>query len=662
VTTAVTTDGRVARSEQPGGVPPPADRGRTAGWREYAAAGPVYLALSLVLWWRVWTTHPSSVMTCGCVDAGREAWYFEWTAYALAHGHNPWYSQWVLVPKGVNVLADTSVPLLSFVMTPVTLIFGPIASMNTVSLLTPVLAALAMFWLLRRWVRWTPAAFVGGLAYGFSSFIVVQLAFGWLNIGFVALVPLMVGCLDELLIGQRRRPPVVGAALGLLVALQFFVGVEILLLSVIVSVIGIALLAAYAAKHDPADLRRRLAPAARGLGAAVVVAGVLLVGPVLFFLYGPAHLGTVVWAGSVPGNLGNAPANFWSNVTTWGPINAKALADEMHAIGGYQGPPLPSGAFLGWGLLAVLVGGMVVWRRDRRLWFWGSLGVIIALLSLRAVAGEWGPWALIDHLPLLPNVWQSRLSAFVDLCAAAMLAIVVDHTWAAVRRAGTAGSDAASKVGATVAAIAVAAVALVPVWSGMAPNVPVTVQTVALPQWFARVAPHLPPDQVLLTYPTAAYNSQTPIVWQAVDRMSFRLEGGGGPGATAARAGVERAGFEVLNAASVKLKPAPAITPGHLEAVRRAVRAWGVTMVVVPDQGELPVYLQGRSDAYAVAFFTAVLGAAPRHVHHAWVWDRVGADPGPAPVTGTGFAACTGDGTSGSEAARCVLAGARVAG
>jgi hypothetical protein len=662
VVTTVTTDAGVAPDEQPAGVPPPAAGGRTARWREYAVAGPVYLALSFVLWWRVWTTHPSSVMTCGCVDAGREAWYFQWTAYALAHGHNPWYSQWVLVPKGVNVLADTSVPLLAFVMTPVTLIFGPIAGMNTVSLLTPVLTALAMFWLLRRWVRWAPAAFVGGLAYGFSSFIVVQLTFGWLNIAFLALVPLIVGCLDELLVRQRRRPLAAGAALGLLIALQFFVGSEVLLLSVIVSVIGIALLAAYAAKHHPADLRCRLAPAARALGAAAVVAGVLLLGPVLFFLYGPAHLGTTVWADTVPGNLGNAPANFWSNVTTWGPLNAKALADEMHAIGGYQGPPLPSAAFLGWGLLAVLVVGTVVWRRDRRLWFWGSLGVIIALLSLRTVAGQWAPWALIDHLPLLQNVWQSRLSVFIDLSAAVMLAIIVDHTWAAVRRSRSAPSDVASKLWATVAATAVAVVALAPVWSGMAPNVPVTVQTVALPQWFARVAPHLPPDQVLLTYPTAAYNSQTPVVWQAVDRLSFRLVGGGGPAATAARAGAERAGFEVLNAASVKLKPAPAITPGNLEAARRAIHAWGTTMVVVPDQGELPVYLRGRSDAYAVAFFTAVLDAAPRSVDHAWVWDRVGADLGPAPVTSAGFAACTGNGTSGSEAARCVLDGAPAGG
>ena len=33
-----------------------------------------------------------------------------------------------------------------------------------------------MFVLLRRWVSWAPAAFFGGLVYGFSPFMVTELA------------------------------------------------------------------------------------------------------------------------------------------------------------------------------------------------------------------------------------------------------------------------------------------------------------------------------------------------------------------------------------------------------------------------------------------------------------------------------------------------------
>jgi hypothetical protein len=204
----------------------------------------------------------------------------------------------------------------------------------------------------------------------------------------------------------------------------------------------------------------------------------------------------------------------------------------------------------------------------------------------------------------------------------------------------------------------VAVVALGQTALGIASNVPLTVQPVSVPQWFTQVAPQLPPNQVLLTYPTTAYNSQTPLVWQAVDRMGFRMVGSGGPAGTAARAGRDRAGFEVLNEASVAIKPPPAIDVANLGAVRRAIADWGVTMVVVPDRSELPPYLRGHSNAFATALFTAALGVGPREQDHAWVWERVGADPRPLPVSGATFARCTRGGITGSAAARCVLAAA----
>ncbi len=634
--------------------------GPRARWQQFSLAGAAYLVLAAVLWWRVWTTHPTSVMTCGCVDAGREVWYFEWFAYALAHGHNPLFSQWMLYPRGVDVVADTSVPLIGIVLSPVTLIFGPVASMNLASTLAPVLAAFSMFWLLRRWTR-SPAAFVGGLAYGFSSFVVVQLTFGWLNLSFLALVPLMVGCLDELLVRQRRRPAAVGATLGLLIALQFFVSNELLLLVAMAGVVGVVLLVGYAVGRGVDDLGHRVGHALRGLGVALGVAVGLLAYPVWYFVAGPAHLGTAVWGVDAAGNLGNSPANFWTNVTTWGPLNAKGLAAEMHAIGGYQGAPLPSAAFLGWGMIAVLGVGTVVWRRDKRLWFWGALGLILAAFSLRTVGNRWAPWALIDHVSLLNSVWQSRFSSVIDLCAAVMLAVVIDRTWSATRSWTAVRSAGPSRWLASGVTVAVAVVALAPVAAGIAPNVPITVEAVAVPQWFTLVAPHLRTGQVPLTYPTSSYNSQTPLVWQAVDRLSFRMVGGGGPAATAARAGQDRAGYDVLDSASVVTRPPPAITPQALADVHRALRDWGVSMVVVPDQSQLPAYLRGRSNAFAIALFTAVLGVTPQEQDHAWVWERVRDDPGPLSVSAATFARCTAEPATGSQAASCIAAGAESA-
>ncbi len=629
-------------------------RARAGAGRPYLVAGLLYLAAALLVWWHVWTgAGPNAVMTCACTDAGRGVWYLEWSAFALTHGHRLLYSTWLFHPGGFNLLTDTSVPAVGLVMSPVTLLFGPVAAFNVAATVAPAATALSMFWLLRRWVRWTPAAFVGGLVYGFSSFVLVQLAFGWLNLAVLVLVPPMVACLDDLLVRRARSPVRTGVLLGLLVTAEFFVSSEMVAILAVAGLVAILLLAAYAGLHRPDDLRDRLRHAGLGLASAAAVALVLLAYPVWSFVAGPGHLGGTLWSSDVPGDLGNSAANFWSRLGTWGPLDSNQLAAGARALGGYQGPPVPSPSFLGWGMLIVLAAGVVAWRRDRRLWLFGALGLITAVLGLRAGGGEWGPWALVDHLPFLRDVVQSRFSAVTDLCAAVMLGVIVDRTrwWAAGRpRLGPAGS--------VLAALAVAVVAVVPTAVVLGPNLPLTVQAVSVPRWFTDAVPRRPPGDVLATYPFATADSQAAIPWQAVAGMRFRMAGGGGPAGTVARAGDEAAGFAVLHAASVPLGPAPALTVANLAAVRRALRAWEVTTVVVPADAGLPAYLRGRGTSYGVAFYTAVLGSSPTRQAGAWVWSLGG--PGPAssphPLSAATAGRCAAL-PAGDGVAACVLAG-----
>ena len=637
-----------------------------AGCRRYLVVGGLYLLVSLAMWWHVWTARPSSVMTCGCTDAGRAVWYLEWSAYALAHGHNLLYSNWLFHPSGFNLLTDTSVPAVGLVLTPVTLLFGPVAGVNVADTLVPVLTGLAMFWLLQRWVAWTPAAFVGGLVYGFSAFVVVQLAFGWLNLAFVVLLPLMVASLDELLVRQRARPIRVGVALGLLVAAEFFVSAEMVLIVAVSGVVAVLMLVIYAAARDATDLRRRLPYALEGTAAAAVVALALLAYPLWLFVAGPGHLNGALWSTNVPGDLGNAVGNFWSHLGVWGPLQARQLAQEAPVLGGYRGPPLPSSSFLGVGWLAVMVAGVAWWRHDRRLWLFGGLGLVAAAISLRVGGGRWGPWALLYHLPLFRDAVQSRFSAVVDLCAAVILAIVVDRVRSAVARTDGAGSAAApprravpARLVAALVAMAVAGVVIAPEAVALAPNLPLTVQPVTVPQWFVDVAPHLPPGQVVLAYPFATADSQSSIPWEAIDRMSFAMPGGGGPAGTVARAGADVAGFSVLRAASVPLVAPPVESEANLQSVRQALRDWAVTTVVVPGDSGLAAYQTGRGTPYAVAFFTAALGSAPSYRSGAWVWSQPGDAPPPVPVSAATFSACSafnGPAPSlGSRVAGCVL-------
>ena len=132
-TAAGTTDS-VPAGHATGPTAPPDRR-----WRPYAAAGGAYLALAVVLWWHVWTAAagPSSVMTCACTDAGRGMWYVEWSAWAITHGHGLFHSTLLFHPSGFNVLTDTSIQAIGVVMTPVTLLFGPVAAFNLAATRTP---------------------------------------------------------------------------------------------------------------------------------------------------------------------------------------------------------------------------------------------------------------------------------------------------------------------------------------------------------------------------------------------------------------------------------------------------------------------------------------------------------------------------------------------
>ncbi len=666
--TGTTARVRAGADVRPGAEPTSAqrDRGRHR-WPPAASLGlsfAGYLALSAVLWWQVWSTHPTSTTACGCGDTSLFLWFLEWPAYAIAHGHDLFFSTALFHPQGIDLLSNTSVLAIGVPLAPVTWIWGPVATLNVASTLTPALGALSMCWLLRRWVGWAPAAFVGGAVFGFSPFVVMNLAGSHLMTAALALLPLMVACLDELLVRQRHRAAVVGGVLGVLLAVQFFVGTEVLAMVVVMGAVAVVLVVAYAAVGHRHELAARAPHAARGLGAAAVVGAVLLAYPVWVALAGPAHLSGLVWPSIAPGLGGIELSHLWH------PASLTALRRQMLATGGYQGPALPTGAYLGVGLLVVLACGVVGFRRDRRLWCFGTVGLVAAVLALGSQSSFWTPWRVVARIPVLQNVIPGRLMAVVTLCAAVMVGVIVDRSRRAVlsvsgapeprdapirrgrHRAGAmtgtgdpegsrASSGVAARLAAGAAALAVAAVAVVPMATALAPNVPLTARPVNVPRWFATVGSHLPPGRVVLAYPAPFALEQSAEDWQAVDGLRFALVGGSGPGSVPSRAGAERAGQAVVGAASFSLTGPPAPTGANVEAVRKALAGWGVTTVVVPGTPALPRYEQGTDRAAAIGLFTLVLGRAPRSAAGAFVWQDAGAPDRRRSITTDAFTACT---------------------
>lgn len=604
-----------------------------------------YLSLSLLIWSNVWSSHPTVTTTCGCGDGPLFTWFLAWSAHALAHGLNPFYTSNLFHPTGINLVANTGMLALGLILAPVTWVFGPVVSLNVALTLSPVLSALAMMFLLRRWVHWAPAAFVSGLFYGFSPFILNSLANAHLNMALVAVPPLIVGCLDELLVRQQRPPLAAGVTLGLLVTLQFFISTEVLLIMATMALIAIALVAVATAVRYREAFRQRVGYAVRGLAVAGFTATALLAYPVWFALDGPAHFSGQIWPGLGQEYGGTTLGHFLL------PESQTAARTGLGLVAGLFDGPILSYQYLGLGAVAVVIGGLLIWRQDRRLWVFGAVGLIAILLSFGVKRGTPLPWQALAGLPLFENVFPARFVLVAYLAVAILIGLVVGHTHDAVASRAATRPDPVPhppveqtqkrrpRWAAAVAGLTVAAIAVVPPAVYLAQTVPVQVEPFVLPTWFRTVAPTINSHQVLLVFP-APYNREIAMTWQAIDGFGFSLVGGAGPGVVASRAGGAASGQAVVATVSFSFLGAT-YHPTDVLALRRALNIWGVTTIVIPDQPGLPEFEQIISVTYAAALVSAATATPPRSQAGAWVWTDVDHVPPAVVPTADRFNGCT---------------------
>jgi len=591
---------------------PPADGRRAAnrGTRAaliLAAAFGAYGFVALWAFWPVWPGDPHRIAGAGG-DPWEHVWYLQWTSFAVLHGHNPWLTNYLEYPRGVNLGQNTSMPLLGLLGLPLTVAFGPISTLNFMMWLSFPVSATACFALLRRWVDWPWAAFVGGLLYGFSPYMVAA-AGGHLQLIFVPFPPLVLLLLDELLIRQRRRVLLMGILLGLVLALEFLVSSEVFGSTIVMAVIGVAVLAV----SRPHEVLPRARHALGGLVAGAAVCGVVIAypawvqiaGPGVFS--GPAQHGSFqadVLATAIPTKLQLlAPHRLAA-------ISATFSAGDVSENGSYLGIPL---------LLASL--GILIWRwRMPLVRFAAAMAIIATVIS-------WGPWlelkgvdhphvplpaALIVHLPLFDQFLYARFSLYADLFVAVLLAVGIDQwrgAWQPVgaRRAGDrrAGRPVARwRPAALAGALVVLLLPIVPVW----PFAPYSPEG---PAFFTSSAVgRIPAGSVVLTYPYASNLSPHAMLWQATSGMRFKLMGG----YALVRAADGTSTWDPFPPAHQAVpatltsdytgEPLASVLPGATTAtpaqVRRFLRDYGVGTVVLQPIGAQP--------ALAVSLIEAAIG------------------------------------------------------
>ena len=106
----------------------------------------------------------------GGADQTIQVWWIAWAEHALAHGQNPFFSNWINYPVGINAGPERFDAGARDARLTDHGRLRPRGRMECSRPPRPFVSAFAMCLVLRRWTQWWPAAFVGGLLYGFCVY------------------------------------------------------------------------------------------------------------------------------------------------------------------------------------------------------------------------------------------------------------------------------------------------------------------------------------------------------------------------------------------------------------------------------------------------------------------------------------------------------------
>ena len=497
------------------GISPSAQRDRASSEFLTASALPstavvivVYLLIGVVAFWPVYPGI-SQRPFASFFDFIQTVWFLGWVPHALAQGLNPFFSNALYVPTGVNLAQNTSTPLLGWITAPFAPVLSAVVRANLLMVLAMPLSATAAFVVLRKWQVWVPAAALGGLIYGFSPYMVDQ-STAHLELVFVPLPPFIALTLASIL-GNKGSSRRLGVQLGLLATAQYLISPEVFAFVVILSFAALVCIAARDRAHVPEMLKR----GSGATGVALAVTAVLLAYPLWMSFYGPQHFTGPAFGATNPYHndlLSFLVPGPQQRVSLGMRLLGNRLPTNIEEADSYIGVPV------------LIVAGILAWwsRRSLRTQLAVVLMLGAALLSLGphlAIDGQLThiplPDLLLDHLPLFNDILPSRISFGVDACLAAVIAFGLDdmrrvpeRKW--IRRRG---STAFALV-----TLAVLVGIQLPEWPE-----PAAPQS-ALPATLTRAIPA--GDPVAITYPYDVADTDEPMLWQVEDDFRFRLLGG----------------------------------------------------------------------------------------------------------------------------------------
>jgi len=562
-----------------------------AAWPQLAVLI-AFLALAVLLLGATWTAPTTRTLGGGVGDPGVFIWFLRWTPFAIGQRITPFFSDYLNHPGGINLMWNTWVPLPGLLLSPLTLAFGPVLSLNVLLTLAYGLSAWSAYLAIHRFMP-SHAAAAGGLVYGFSPSMIGHAHHP--NLILVFLLPLLLVLVDEVLIRQRWSPVWLGVALGLVAAAQLLTGEELLVATGLISAALLVVLVAMFPRAVPGRVRY----AVTAIAVSLLVFGPLVAWPVKAQLTGRARVQSDITP-EVRGSSDLLAVVTPNRLSAIAPNAAIRLGDRFRGS---------KETYLGIPMLLVAVAVVIARRRDAFVRVGFAMLVVCLLLSLGARLRIGGqptdvvlPWAAMEALPLVQNMVPSRLALLTALFAGLLLAAALDGLW---RRGGWLWRG-------------LAVLTAVVVLAALAPPAPFRArEVVATPPYFSTAAVRaLPRDGVALVVPFPRRGRvNEAMVWQAEADLWFKMPGGYfvGPdrGGGTRHDAAPTTTSVILNRIHRGRRP-PELTPALRRRIARNFATWRVDSVVLGPMDNREV-MSG--------FLTELLGRPPASAGGVAVWD-----------------------------------------
>ena len=391
------------------------DRWRSRPWLLALAAFLAYLTVSILLWGIPALAHFSTrYIQNGRADADFFRWALAWTPWALTHGQSPLYTHQVFAPNGVDMSWTALMPGPAIVMWPVTKLFGTLVTSNALKLLSPALAGWGAYLVCNRVTKSFWPSLLGGYLFGFSAYMVGQMQ-QHLNLVLIFPVPILVYLVIRRVEGSLGVVTFVALASLTLLGL-FSISTELFATTAFFGAFAVVI-ALIAGGRLRMPILRAVAFTCL---AYVIVAAVVFV---------PYLLPVIRNAPASPVRpLDQASADLYGFIV---PRTDLLVGGHRwaHISSVFTAKVWEDGSYIGFALVAVLVGFAITERRRRETWALLAFVLIGSALALGPVLHVRGralfawPAQFMGKLPLIKNATAQRLPMYTALAIGVIAAI-----------------------------------------------------------------------------------------------------------------------------------------------------------------------------------------------------------------------------------------------